>query len=70
MGAKGHRGPVKKKKKPPERPERDLQFGDVCPGWHPEAWRDYLVKRALDCDAMFPDLAKHYRKWAAAIDVP
>lgn len=56
-----------KKKPPPERHEHGLKFGTVCPDWDREKWREYLLVRASDCDAEYPNLADKYRRWAKAL---
>lgn len=44
-----------------------IRAGYVNPGWSAEAWRDRLLQLAERCEAIRPDLATDYRRWAANI---
>lgn len=44
-----------------------IRAGYVNPGWTAEAWRDRLLQLAERCEAVRPDLAIDYRRWAANI---
>ena len=48
--------------------DRPMDFGDVCAGWTPHAWATELRRKAARCDAYRPDIAEHYRAWAADIE--
>ena len=47
--------------------EERIDQGFVNPGWAPDAWRDRLLQLADRCEAVRPDLASDYRRWAANI---
>ena len=44
-----------------------IEIGFVNPGWTAEAWRDRLLQLAERCEAIRPDLATDYRRWARNI---
>lgn len=45
-----------------------MAFGDICAGWTPKNWAAELRRKAERCDAYRPDIADHYRCWAADIE--
>jgi hypothetical protein len=45
-----------------------MAFGDICEGWGAAPWAERLRQMAARCDQYRPDIAAHYRLWAADIE--
>jgi hypothetical protein len=62
-------GPSPTRKCPPFRfVDGVMEFGDICAGWTPTKWAEELRRKADRCDRYRPDIADHYRRWAADIE--
>jgi hypothetical protein len=46
-----------------------VESGYVNPGWTPTAWAARLRQLADRCEALRPELAATYRRWAANVEI-